>query len=310
MAAFGYTILRKFANLRSNLGGCRVHLGKAGASGDVILSLRVFAPSRLLAPYVMAIWDYEDLTGSDNSALSILPDTASYLCFLYADFLQTTHKNAIYTTRSGLAGFQTYRSDLGGAGKISGVSARLTPWGLNVFRSGIVRDCAEKRVDCRDVFPRYAIERIEDRLSLMRTAEERVQCLESFLLSALNRNNEDLLIQKACKDLSSSNGNYPIWRLARNLGLTERTLERRFLAHIGTTPKKYARVVRLRNAVLQRKKLSAWANVAQEAGYYDQSHMIRDFQELYGISPEALHPQIEVSQTIQFSGLLNLYQAA
>lgn len=256
----------------------------------------------------MAIWDYEDLTGSGNSALSILPDTASYLCFLYADLLQTTHKKAIYTTRSGLAGFQSYRSDLGGAGKISGVSARLTPWGLNVFLKGAARDCAEKRVECRDIFPRYAIEKIEDRLSGLRTANERVQCVENFLLSLISHDNDDLLIQKACEDLGASNGNYPIWKLARHLGLTERTLERRFLSHVGATPKKYARVVRLRSAVLQRKKLSTWADAAQAVGYYDQSHMIRDFQDLYGISPESLHPQIDVSQTTQFSGLLNLYQ--
>ncbi|MDO9268032.1 MAG: helix-turn-helix transcriptional regulator [Methylobacter sp.] len=276
----------------------------------MILSLKTFAPSKLLAPYVTAIWDYEDLTGSDNLMLSILPDTATYLCFLYADFLQTTHKGGVYTTRSGLAGFQSFRSDLGGLGKVSGVSARITPWGLNVFRSGIVKDCAEKRVDCRDIFPRYSIEKIEDKLSNMRTAKERVQCVEDFLLEILNRDNEDLLIQKACRDLSASNGNYPIRMLARNLGLTERTFERRFLNHVGATPKKYARVVRLRNAIFQRKTLSTWADVACAVGYYDQSHMIHDFQELYGISPESLYPQIDVSQTIQFSGLLNLNQTA
>ncbi len=274
------------------------------------MSLKTFAPSKLLAPYVTAIWDYEDLTGSDNLMLSILPDTATYLCFLYADLLQTTHKGGVYTTRSGLAGFQSFRSDLGGLGKVSGVSARLTPWGLNVFRSGIVKDCAEKRVDCRDIFPRYSIEKIEDKLSNMRTAKERVQCVEDFLLAILNRDNEDLLIQKACRDLSASNGNYPIRMLARNLGLTERTFERRFLNHVGATPKKYARVVRLRNAIFQRKTLPTWADVACAVGYYDQSHMIHDFQELYGISPESLYPQIDVSQTIQFSGLLNLNQTA
>ena len=274
------------------------------------MSLKTFEPSKLLAPYVTAIWDYEDLTGSDNLMLSILPDTATYLCFLYADSLQTTHKGGVYTTRSGLAGFQSFRSDLGGLGKVSGVSARLTPWGLNVFRSGIVKDCAEKRVDCRDIFPRYSIEKIEDKLSNMRTAKERVQCVEDFLLAILNRDNEDLLIQKACRDLSASNGNYPIRMLARNLGLTERTFERRFLNHVGATPKKYARVVRLRNAIFQRKTLSTWADVACAVGYYDQSHMIHDFQELYGISPESLYPQIDVSQTIQFSGLLNLNQTA
>jgi AraC-like DNA-binding protein len=271
------------------------------------MNLRIFQPSRWLAPYVMEIWDYDDLLGRDNLALTILPDTATYLCFLYADLLTTAHKGRVYTTRSGLAGFQSFRSDLGASGKVSGVSARLTPWGLNVFCRGIVRDCAERRVDCRDVFPRYSIEELEDKLSRKRTASERVQCVEYFLLSILNRGHEDLLIQTACKELDRSNGNYPISKLARTLGLTERTLERRFQIHIGATPKKYARIVRLRNAVFQRKKLANWADVAYAAGYYDQSHMIHDFQELYGMSSESIYPYIENSQTIHFSGLLNLY---
>jgi AraC-like DNA-binding protein len=270
------------------------------------MSLRVFRPCCLLEPYVSAIWDYDDLFGGENSALSILPDTATYLCFLYADLLTTEHKDRIYTTRSGLAGFQSFRSDLGGFGKVCGVSARLTPWGLNVFCRGIVRECAERRVDCRDVFPKYAIEEMEDSLSMKRTAAERVQCVEHFLLTRLNRRHEDWVIQQACKALDRSNGSCSISRLARSLGLTERTLQRRFQDHIGVTPKRYARIVRLRSAVLQRKDLPSWADVAHAAGYYDQSHMIGDFQEFYGMPPDSLYPQVEASPTIRFSGLLNL----
>jgi AraC-like DNA-binding protein len=288
----------------------RIRTMPAYENWGVAMTLRVFAPSRPLAPYVMAMWDYDDLIGSGNSILTILPDTATYLCFLYADALQTTHRKNVYTTRSGLAGFQSYRSDLVGVGKVSGVSARLTPWGLSVFRGGIVRECAERRVDCRDIFPGYSIEKIENKLSLVSTAEERIQCVENFLLANLDRSNEDFLVRRACEKLSSSNGNYPVRMLARHLDITERTLERRFLSQVGTTPKKYARVARLRNAILQRKKLLTWADVACAVGYYDQSHMINDFQELYGMSPEALYPHINVSPTIQFSGLLDLYPAA
>lgn len=273
------------------------------------MSLRIFHPSHLLAPYVTAIWDYDDLFNGNDLALSILPDTATYLCFLYADLLTTAHKERLYTTRSGLAGFQSFRSDLGGLGNVSGVSARLTPWGLNVFRRGIVGDCAERRVDCRDIFPKYSIEEVEDALALKRTACERVQCVEQFLLSTFDRHNEDLLIQAACKELDRTNGTCPIATLARTLGLTRRSLERRFRIHIGATPKKYARIVRLRNAMLQRDRLSNWADVACAAGYYDQSHMIHDFHELYGMSPESIYPHMEASPTIQFSGLLNLYRA-
>lgn len=266
----------------------------------------VSRPCRLLEPYVSAIWDYDDLLGGEKPALSMLPDTATYLCFLYADLLTTEHKERIYTTRSGLAGFQSFRSDLGGSGKICGVSARLTPWGLNVFCRGIVSDCAERRVDCRDIFPRYAVEEIEDTLARAHTATERVQCVEHFLLTRLNRHHEDWVIQLACKALDRSNGSCSIARLARSLGLTERTLQRRFQGHIGVTPKRYARIVRLRSAVLQRKDLPSWADVAHAAGYCDQSHMNNDFQEFYGVSPESLYPQVEASRTIRFSGLLNL----
>jgi AraC-like DNA-binding protein len=274
------------------------------------MNLRIFRPSPLLAPYVTAIWDYQDLLSGNGLSLSILPDTATYLCFLYADLLRTAHKDRNYITRSGLAGFQSFRSDLGGFGKVSGVSARLTPWGLNVFSRGIVKDCAERRVDCRDIFPRYSIEAIEDELARKRSALERVRCVEEFLLSRLNRHHEDLAIQAACRELDRAQGNRSITVLARNLGLSKRTLERRFQNHIGATPKKYARIVRLRNAVFRREELSSWAEVAYAAGYYDQSHLIHDFDELYGMSPEGLYPRTQNSETWRFSGLLDLQRPA
>ena len=272
------------------------------------MGLRIFRPSPLLAPYVSAIWDYDDLLGGENSVPSILPDTAMYLCFLYAEPLTTRHRDRVFTTRSGLAGFQSFRSDLGGRGNVSGVSARLTPWGLNVFRRGIVSDCAESRIDCRFIFHKYTVEKIEDQLARQRTPEERVRYVEQFLLSVLEPDQEDCLIQAACRVLDRTHGNYPVAKLARALGTTARTLERRFHAHVGATPKKYARVVRLRHAVLQRQRLASWADVAYSAGYYDQSHMVNEFQELYGLTPEKLHPRMESSPTFRFSGLLDLYQ--
>ncbi|NJD08458.1 MAG: helix-turn-helix transcriptional regulator [Methylococcaceae bacterium] len=273
------------------------------------MSLRIYRPSLLLQPYVTAIWDYRNLLAGDNLALSILPDTATYLCFLYEDSLTTVHGRRRYTTRSGLAGFQSFRSDLAGAGSISGVSARLSPWGLSVFRRGIARDCAERRVDCRDIFPPYTIERIEDDLARLVSSEDRVGYVDRFLRSLLDHGAGDRLVQTACRALERSRGTCSIAGLARTLGLTERTLERRFHSQIGATPKKYARVVRLRKALLERRRQSNWADVACLAGYYDQSHMIRDFQELYGMSPDTLYPRLEFSSTIGFSGLLDLSES-
>jgi AraC-like DNA-binding protein len=270
------------------------------------MGLRIFRPCPLLAPYVDAYWDYEDLTGKENSSLSILPDTASYLCFLYQDPLVTAHRTATYRTRSGLAGFQSFRSDLRGSGTVSGVSARLTPWGLNVFRRGVVKECAEQRVDCRDLFPKYTIERIEDELARIATADDRVAHIEQFLLSIFAPQNEDRIIRRACEELTTSRGNCRIAGLARNLGLSKRALERRFVNHIGATPKKFGRVIRLRSAIIEKQRLGSWAEVAYAVGYYDQSHMIHDALELYGMTPDVLYPRVHASATIRFSGLVEL----
>jgi AraC-like DNA-binding protein len=50
--------------------------------------------------------------------------------------------------------------------------------------------------------------------------------------------------------------------------------------------------------------------VAYAAGYYDQSHLIHDFDELYGMSPEGLYPRTQNSETWRFSGLLDLQRPA
>lgn len=274
------------------------------------MTLQIFRPCPSLAAYVDAYWDYENLTGETSGRLSILPDTATYLCFLYQDPLLTAHRARTYRTRSGLAGFQSFRSDLSGTGTISGVSARLTPWGLNVFRRGVLKDCADKRVDCRDVFPSSSVERIEDDLARIATAEQRVAYIERYLLSIFDPQHEDRLVRRACEQLIASGGNCRVAALASELGLSKRTLERRFVDHIGATPKKVSRVVRLRRAILCKARVPGWAEVAHTAGYYDQSHMIHDFLELYGMTPETLYPRIRVSPTIRFSGLLDLSAVA
>jgi transcriptional regulator GlxA family with amidase domain len=75
--------------------------------------------------------------------------------------------------------------------------------------------------------------------------------------------------------------------IARELRLSERQLERRFVARVGLMPKRFARLARFERALsLVRTGLSL-ASVAQYAGYADQSHLVRDFQSFAGEPPSA-----------------------
>lgn len=77
-------------------------------------------------------------------------------------------------------------------------------------------------------------------------------------------------------------------RLARQLAVSPRTLERRFLDAVGLGPKRYARIVRLQAclAALADTRLSL-AQVAASGGFADQAHMTRELVGLAGRRPGA-----------------------
>lgn len=76
------------------------------------------------------------------------------------------------------------------------------------------------------------------------------------------------------------------WR-ARLSGLSERQFRRRCLDETGLTPKTLDRVLRFRRALklLRTAPHLGWASIAAECGYYDQSHLIRDFRKFAGATP-------------------------
>lgn len=78
-------------------------------------------------------------------------------------------------------------------------------------------------------------------------------------------------------------------QLAADAGISSRQLERRFLREIGIGPKLLARILRFQQVfrAVDRSD-SAWASVALECGYYDQAHLIRDFNQFAGQTPSVL----------------------
>jgi AraC-like DNA-binding protein len=65
-----------------------------------------------------------------------------------------------------------------------------------------------------------------------------------------------------------------------------------FENYVGLTPKVLCRVLRFQ-AVLDRiaaRQTINWPKVALDCGYFDQSHLIRDFREFSGICPSDYRP--------------------
>ena len=78
-------------------------------------------------------------------------------------------------------------------------------------------------------------------------------------------------------------------QVLHDLNLSERSLERIFLSHVGITPILYARICRFQSslALLQQGKYRSLTTIAHSLGYFDQSHFIHDFKLFSGASPGA-----------------------
>jgi transcriptional regulator GlxA family with amidase domain len=70
---------------------------------------------------------------------------------------------------------------------------------------------------------------------------------------------------------------------------SQRQLERLYQNQVGISPKQYSQLLRVETArlVLGQMNKSSTANLAAELGFYDQSHFIREFSAVIGLTPYA-----------------------
>jgi AraC-like DNA-binding protein len=76
--------------------------------------------------------------------------------------------------------------------------------------------------------------------------------------------------------------------LAAELGCGRQHLHRQVSRHLGLAPHTLARLLRFRSvlaAVRTGRPATGWAGLAADYGYYDQSHLYREFRELAGMTP-------------------------
>jgi AraC-like DNA-binding protein len=97
----------------------------------------------------------------------------------------------------------------------------------------------------------------------------------------------DAPVRLAVLAIVASNGAIPVGELPSTVGLTSRTLLRRFRSATGLTLKRYAKVRRFREAAARHVEAPAttWSYIAADVGYSDHAHLTREFREIHGAPP-------------------------
>jgi AraC-like DNA-binding protein len=132
------------------------------------------------------------------------------------------------------------------------------------------------------VFHGNAIREIWNRMGEEVTFERRVAILEAFLMSRLPRASRTSKISIAAQYLFRCHGGVKIPNLGRQSALSLRQFERLFRYEMGMPAKAFARIARFQ-AAMDAKLANpgrTWLDIAHNFGYYDQMHMVHDFEQL------------------------------
>jgi AraC-like DNA-binding protein len=87
--------------------------------------------------------------------------------------------------------------------------------------------------------------------------------------------------------VSGTQGRMSLRQAADAVNVGERRLQQLFFEHVGVSFRAWARLSRLHTCLrlIRQRPQPAWADVAVDAGFYDQAHLANEFRTLCGLSP-------------------------
>ena len=139
-----------------------------------------------------------------------------------------------------------------------------------------------------DLWGRSGLE-LRERLCAAVTFQQRFRIIEGALKRRLQFQTKGQQQMKNALKMFAMGGSGTLVRaVARELGFSQRRFIQTFSSHVGLTPKVFCRILRFQRARVLAEKLQApdWAELAVDCGYFDQSHLIRDFREFSGSTPK------------------------
>jgi AraC-like DNA-binding protein len=173
------------------------------------------------------------------------------------------------------------------------IGVHFKPGGAAPFLGVAAGQLADAHVDLESLWGGSA-NRLRERLCDAATAAERFSLLEEGLKNHLLGPLEQHYAVSTALDAFRRDATTAVRDIARNVGLSQRRLIEVFKKEVGMTPKLFSRVQRFQQAramIHRQEKAADWASIAMECGYFDQSHLIREFLEFSGTSPAAYFRQ-------------------
>jgi AraC-like DNA-binding protein len=250
-----------------------------------------YRPSTAFCAFVEDFWLYDGYV-SAHARERILPSGTFELVFnLREDELRiySSARPGQYRRFSGAVVSGPYAGYFGSDAveEISVMGVHFRPGGAFPFLGMPAGELADTHVDLAAIWKGHASS-LRAELAETASAAERFRRLEQALIRHLYRPLEHHpAVAAALHAFRQPVAPARTGKLASAVNLSERRFIDVFRAEVGMTPKVFSRVQRFQRvlATANADTSTDWAELAFACGYFDQSHLIRDFLLFSGVSP-------------------------
>jgi methylphosphotriester-DNA--protein-cysteine methyltransferase len=250
-----------------------------------------FHPNPPLDKFIKCIWSLESAAQHQHCPERILPDGCTEMVFHLADPFDQHNDDGSQARQPAalLVGQMRGHLLIQPTGRVRVLGVRFRPGGAYPFLSIPQSEITGRVIALDSIWGAIAVE-LHSRIADATTNAESVRHLEKILSETLKSRRLDDRFSYAVDLITNSGGSVPIDRLANDLGVSFRSLDRIFNTRVGLSPKTLCRIVRFQSVfkLLERESSKQdWVRIALDGGYYDQAHFVKEFREFSGKTPTA-----------------------
>jgi AraC-like DNA-binding protein len=243
-----------------------------------------YSPTERLKPYI------KHLVVSENELeglYKVFPSSGLVIGFQYKGQLSTIHNSSeTQLNSSGITGISDGYKIFKNSSGVGTILVYFTEIGFTHFATHPANELFNLSLSLDEIFDKNKVAEIEEKLTSSCTDKQRIKIVEQFLLTQLKDIATDKLIVEAVKLIYQTNGTIRVKELNEQLFISQSPFEKRFRKVVGTTPKKFASIVRFNSVLDQLSPTKSLTEICFENSFFDQAHFIKNFKQFTGETPE------------------------
>lgn len=252
-----------------------------------------------LAPFVRCIWIYRDTdtsrqrllpTGTTELVINLLPGPVSVLP-------GPQEPTLTFGCGTVVSGPHSRFFMLDAEERVAALGVHFHPGGARQILGLPLAELTDIHCSLEDLWGPDA-RRLRAQLLECSTDTDRLRLVQAGLLAQLDRaDDRNPYVSYALDRFMNDPAAIRVGLVAKETGYSTRQFSRMFLDTVGLHPKRFCRIMRLQEAIRHASSGARpdWTDIALASGYCDQSHLVRDFRHMTGLSPSQYEPLNEDS---------------